>query len=153
MLREVTVPITVVSETIATEHRFWNGKTSFLTGLWTVSGTERLLEHPFLLFFSPTHRDRRWISTGVPIQEGSMREGWLIDRDDCWIWRFWRDESAWVRDPKVFLDRGRLLPGEEPLLKERRYLRKNDAEQLWRSLQTQGWKPLKQPAWGASAEV
>ena len=84
---------------------------------------------------------------------GVMREGWLIDRDDCWIWRFWRDESAWVRDPKVFLDRGRLLPGEEPLLKERRYLRKNDAEQLWRSLQTQGWKPLKQPAWGSSAEV
>ena len=31
-----------------------------------------------------------------------MREGWLIDRDDFWIWRFWRDESAWVRDPKVF---------------------------------------------------
>ena len=28
---------------------------------------------------------------------GVMREGWLIDRDDCWIWRFWRDESAWVR--------------------------------------------------------
>ena len=82
-----------------------------------------------------------------------MKEGWLIDQDDCWIWRFWRDETAWVRDPKVFLDRGRLLPGEEPLLKERRYLRKNDAEQLWRSLQTQGWKPLKTPAWGASAEV
>ena len=57
-----------------------------------------------------------------------MREGWLIDRDDCWIWRFWRDESAWVRDPKVFLDRGRLLSGEEALLKERRYLRKNDME-------------------------
>ena len=37
-----------------------------------------------------------------------------------WVWRFHRDYSAWVRDPKVFLDRGRLLPGEEPLLKERR---------------------------------
>ena len=66
-----------------------------------------------------------------------------------WFWRFHRDYSAWVRDPKVFLDRGRLLPGEEPLLKERRYLRKDAAEQLWRSLQTQGWKPLKTPAWGA----
>ena len=65
-----------------------------------------------------------------------MSEVWLIDRDDRWIWRFWRDEIAWVRDPKVFLDRGRLLPGEEPLLKERRYLRKDAAEQLWRSLQT-----------------
>ena len=59
---------------------------------------------------------------------GVMREGWLIDGDDRWIWRFWRDESAWVRDPKVFLDRGRLLPGEEPLLKEHRYLRKDAAE-------------------------
>ena len=67
-----------------------------------------------------------------------MKEGWLIDADDQWIWRFWRDESAWIRDPKVFLDRGRLLPGEEPLLKERRYLRKDAAEQLWRSLQTAG---------------
>ena len=54
----------------------------------------------------------------------------MIDADDHWIWRFWRDESAWIRDPKVFLDRGRLLPGEELLLKERRYLRKDAAEQL-----------------------
>ena len=83
---------------------------------------------------------------------GVMQEGWLIDADDHWIWRFWRDESAWVRDPKVFLDRGCLLPSEEPLLKERRYLRKDAAEQLWRSLQTQGWRPLKKPAWGATAE-
>lgn len=44
-----------------------------------------------------------------------MREGWLIDADDHWIWR---DESAWVRDPKMFLDRGRLLHGEEPLLRD-----------------------------------
>ena len=55
----------------------------------------------------------------------------------CRIWRFWCDESAWIRDPKVFLNRGRLLPREEPLLKERRYLRKDAAEQLWRSLQAQ----------------
>ena len=84
---------------------------------------------------------------------GGVREGWLIDGDDRWIWRFWRDESAWVRDPKVFLDRGRLLPDGPPLLKERRYLRKDAAEQLWKSLQTQGWKPLKEPAWGATADV
>ena len=76
-----------------------------------------------------------------------MREGWLIDANDHWIWRFWRDESAWVRDPKVFLDRGRLLPDGPPLLKERRYLRKDAADQMWRSLQTQGWKPLKEAAW------
>ena len=82
-----------------------------------------------------------------------MAEGWLIDRDDCWIWRFHRDESAWMRDPKVFIDRGRQMSKGPPLLKERRYLRKDAAEQLWKSLQTQGWKPLKTPAWGASAEV
>ena len=70
-----------------------------------------------------------------------------------WFWRFHRDYSAWVRDPKVFLDRGRLLPGEEPLLKQRRYLRKDAAEQLWRSLQTQGWKPLKTPAWGRGVRL
>ena len=56
-------------------------------------------------------------------------------------------------DPKVFLDRGRLLPDGPPLLKERRYLRKEAAEQLWQSLKTQGWKPLKEPAWGAAADV
>jgi len=68
-----------------------------------------------------------------------MREGWLIDADNHWIWRFHRDEKAWIRDPKVFMDRGRLMPDGPPLLKERRYMRKEDAEQLWRSLVTQGW--------------
>ena len=82
-----------------------------------------------------------------------MEEGWLIDRDDYWIWRFHRDEKAWIRDPKVFIDRGRQMPDGPPLLKERRYLRKEDAEQLWKSLQSQGWKRLKAPAWGEAVEV
>ena len=56
-------------------------------------------------------------------------------------------------DPKVFLDRGRQMPEGPPLLKERRYLRKDAAEQMWKSLQNQGWKPLKEPAWGAAADV
>ena len=81
-----------------------------------------------------------------------MKEGWLIDANDHWVWRFHRDNSAWVRGPKVFLGRGRLLPDGPPLLKERRYLREDAAEQLWKSLQAQGWKPLKTPAWGATAE-
>ena len=46
-----------------------------------------------------------------------MREGWLIDRDDYWIWRFHREEKAWVRDPKVFIDRGRQMPDGPPLLR------------------------------------
>ena len=50
-----------------------------------------------------------------------MREGWLIDGDGYWIWRFYRDEKAWVLGPKVFIDRGRQTPDGPPLLKERRY--------------------------------
>ena len=81
-----------------------------------------------------------------------MKEGWLIDANDHWVWRFHRDNSAWVRDPKVFIDRGRAFPDGSPLLlKERRYLRKDAAEQLWKSLQTQGWKKTR-PLWGATAE-
>ena len=82
-----------------------------------------------------------------------MAEGWLIDSSDNLIWGFHRDNSAWVRDPKVFIDRGRQMPNGPPLLKERRYLRKDAAEQLWRSLLVQEWKPLKEPAWGASADA
>ncbi|MGC6483648.1 MAG: DUF1651 domain-containing protein [Synechococcus sp.] len=78
-----------------------------------------------------------------------IREGWLIDANDHWVWRFHRDNSAWVRDPKVFIDRGRQMPKGPPLLKERRYLRKDAAEQLWKSLQTQGWKTT-DPARGAT---
>ena len=48
--------------------------------------------------------------------------------------------------------RGRQMPEGPPLLKERRYLRKDVAEQLWKSLQTQGWKKAR-PLWGATAEL
>ena len=53
-------------------------------------------------------------------------------------------------DPKV-LDRGRQMPDGPPLLKERRYLRKDAAEQMWKSLHTQGWKKTT-PLSGATAE-
>ena len=82
-----------------------------------------------------------------------MREGWLIDRDNYWIWRFHRDEKAWVRDPKVFIDRGRQMPDGQPLLKECRYLRKEDADQFRCSLQSQGWKRLESPAWGKAVDA
>ena len=67
-----------------------------------------------------------------------MLEGWLIDSDDFWIWRFHRDEKAWIRDPKVFIDRSRQMPDGPPLLKERRYLPQDEAEQLCKFLQRQG---------------
>ena len=82
----------------------------------------------------------------------SMREGWLIDRDDCWIWRFHQDSTS-RNKAGVFIDRGRRMPSGPPLLKERRHLTDRAAEQLWLSLQTQGWKPLGEPAWGATADV
>ena len=76
----------------------------------------------------------------------------MIDAQDHWIWRFHRDEKGWTRDPKVFIDRGRLMPDEPPLLKERRYLRKDDADQMWKSLRTQGWKKTTS-SWDPSADV
>ena len=43
------------------------------------------------------------------------------------------------------------MPDGPPLLKERRYLRKDAAEQMWKSLQNQGRKKTT-PLWGATAE-
>ena len=82
-----------------------------------------------------------------------MGEGWLVDSDDCWIWRFHRDQKGWIKDPKVFIDRGRRMQEGPPLLKERRHLRKAEADQLWLSLQTQGWRRLAAPAWGDAVEA
>ena len=70
-----------------------------------------------------------------------MREGWLVDPGTNWVWRFHRDDKAWVRDPKVFMDRGMAMPdGEPPLLKERRHVPQEDAETIWRNLKSMGWK-------------
>ena len=81
-----------------------------------------------------------------------MREGWLVDPGTNWVWRFYPDDKAWVRDPKVFMDRGMAMPnGEPPLLKERRHVAQEDAETIWRNLKSMGWK-RSEPLWGASAE-
>ena len=82
-----------------------------------------------------------------------MGEGWLIDSDGRWIWRFHRDQKGWIHEPKVFIDSGSRLPDGPPLLKERRHLRKAEAEQLWAFLQTQDWKRLASPAWGNAVEL
>ena len=58
-----------------------------------------------------------------------------------------------VNATQGFIDRGRPMAEGPPLLKERRYLPQDAAEQLWRSLQSQGWTPLPKPAWSASADV
>ena len=51
-----------------------------------------------------------------------MREGWLVDPGTNWVWRFHRDDKAWVRDPNVFMDRGMAMPdGQPPLLMARKH--------------------------------
>ena len=77
----------------------------------------------------------------------------MINRDCYWIWRFRHDQKAWINEPKVYIDRGRRMPEGPPLLKERRHLRKTEAEQLWALLKTQGWKRLVSPAWGDAFEL
>lgn len=82
-----------------------------------------------------------------------MSDNWLIDSEAQWVWHFHHDTKTRQREPRVFIDRGRPMPDGPPLLKERRYLHKEAAEQLWRSLKNQGWTPLSKPAWSASAEL
>ena len=63
-----------------------------------------------------------------------MREGWLVDPGTNWVWRFHRDDKAWIRAPKVFMDRGMAMPdGEQPLLKERRHVPQEDVETIKRN--------------------
>ncbi len=50
-----------------------------------------------------------------------------------------------------FLDRGRQMPQGSPLIKERRCLLRDVAEQLWKFLQTRGLKTTR-PLWGATHE-
>ena len=64
-----------------------------------------------------------------------MQEGWLLDRDRCWAYRFHRDEKSWLRDPMVFVDMGRAMPDGSPaLLKTRRHLHRDQAEKFWKEL-------------------
>ena len=100
----------------------------------------------------PIARENKTPLEQVYYKRSAMEEGWLIDRDDCWIWRFHQDSTSGNK-AGVFIDRGRKLPSGPPLLKERRHLTDRAAEQMWLSLQTQGWKPLEEPAWVARADV
>ena len=82
-----------------------------------------------------------------------MKEGWLLDAETRWAYRFHADAKSWVRDPRVFVDKGMGMPDGSPaLLKTRQHLRRGDAEAMWKSLVKQGWK-ASEPLWGASADV
>ena len=81
-----------------------------------------------------------------------MGDGWLMNPEDRWIYRFHRDDKAWVRDHKVFVDKGRAMPDGSPaLLKTRNHLRRGKAEVMWKELVRMGWEKV--PAvWGVDAE-
>ena len=79
-------------------------------------------------------------------------EGWLLDPESKWAYRFHRDEKSWIRDPMVFVDMGREMPqGEPPLLKTRHHIHKQQAKEKWVSLIRSGWKRT-DPLWGPAAE-
>ena len=76
----------------------------------------------------------------------------MLHPETKWAYRFHRDEKSWIRDPMVFVDMGREMPGDEPpLLKTRQRLHKDQAQKKWVSLRKSGWERV-DPLWGASAE-
>ena len=82
-----------------------------------------------------------------------MSESWLIEQETGAAARFYDDDSSYVRDPKVFVDRGRCLGANEvPLLKSRQHLRKEEVTKTWTQLKRAGWKPC-EPLWGTNADV
>lgn len=81
-----------------------------------------------------------------------MAEGWLVNKENGWGYRFHRDEKSWGQHPRVFVDKGRkMLDGSPALLKTRQHLRRQEAEKLWKSLLSTGWI-RSEPLWGANAE-
>ena len=82
-----------------------------------------------------------------------MGDGWLMNPEDRWTYRFHRDEKAWVREPRVFVDMG--LPmsdGSPALLKTLQHLLREQAEGMLKDLVRKGWKQV--PAvWGPDAEL
>ena len=81
-----------------------------------------------------------------------MHEGRVMHPKDRWTYRFHRDEKAWVREPRVFVDMGRQMSDGSPaLLKTRQHLLREQAEGMWKDLVRKGWKQV--PAvWGPDAE-
>ena len=80
-------------------------------------------------------------------------DGWLTDPKGCWLARFHRDpKSTWIKDQRVFVDRGRPMPDGPALLKTRREMRYEDAASLWFQLKRLGWT-VAEPAWGSDLEL
>lgn len=78
-------------------------------------------------------------------------EGWLQAPTSDDTKRFRRDPSSWSIDPWVWVDSGRPLVDQPPLLKTRQRLHHAAAKTLWRTLLQQGWRPV-EPQWGEDVD-
>ena len=74
------------------------------------------------------------------------RDGWIEEQNGKWILRFSYDWESWNQNPKVLIDRGRLMSNGIPLLKSRKRMRRNFAIALWKDLLASGWKRTN-PQW------
>ncbi|MFZ9148601.1 DUF1651 domain-containing protein [Vulcanococcus sp.] len=82
----------------------------------------------------------------------SQGQGWLQEPGSLATKRFHPDEKSWSQDPMVFVDSGRPLSGQPPLLKSRDHLHRDQAVELWGTLLKRGWQVVS-PQWGADLEV
>ena len=53
------------------------------------------------------------------------RDGWLKDSSGVWILRFRYDWESWDQNPKVLIDKGRLMSNGIPLIKTRKRTRRS----------------------------
>ena len=74
------------------------------------------------------------------------REGWVKEPSGAWILRFKYDWDSWDQNPRVVIERGRLMSNGIPLLKSRKSIRRNLAVILWKNLLESGWKRVN-PQW------
>ena len=74
------------------------------------------------------------------------RDGWVKEANGVWILRFRYDWDSWEENPKVLIDKGRLMPNGIPLLKTRKRIRRELAIVLWKNLLASGWKHVN-PKW------
>jgi len=74
------------------------------------------------------------------------RDGWIREVNGIWILRFRYDWESWDLNPKVWIERGRLVSNRPPLLKNRKRMRRVLAIKLWRELLSTGWRRVP-PQW------
>ena len=80
------------------------------------------------------------------------KNGWLQDPKTTDTKRFHRDDRSLDRYPKVFIDSGRPIPGQCPLLKSRSYVGLIVANNLGLRLREKGWRKVA-PQWGKDADI